>query len=88
MTADWPTPPRRTETPTQISPPAPPAGPRGDRVVLVAAVGYASALALVIVGLALLGWEDGSSRTPAVVALASIGAALVGGLSGWVARRP
>ena len=57
-----------------------------ERVVLVAVFGCAVALALVIIGLSLLGWHGSASRDVAITGLASIGAALAGGFAGWIAR--
>ena len=57
-----------------------------ERVVLVAVIGAAVALALVVIGLSVLGWQGGASRDVAITGLASIGAALAGGFAGWIAR--
>lgn len=75
------------ETTGVYSPPEPPATPFDDeRVVLAAVLGCAIALSLVVIGLAVLGWQGGTSRDVAITGLASIGAALAGGFAGWIAR--
>lgn len=74
---------------TEILPPEPPETPPAfddERVVLAAVLGCAIALALVIIGLSVLGWQGSSSRDVAITGLASIGAALAGGFAGWIAR--
>lgn len=63
-----------------------PAPLNDERVVLAAVLGCAIALSLVVIGLAVLGWQAGTSRDVAITGLASIGAALAGGFAGWIAR--
>jgi hypothetical protein len=92
MTAegDWPTPPRSSEHPTRIIPPIPdppePPDDEDENVVLVSVIAVGVALSLVVVGLAVLGWQGGASRDVAITGLASIGSALAGGFAGWIAR--
>jgi hypothetical protein len=73
---------------TRSFPPAPepPAPFEDERVVFAAVLGAAIALALVVIGLSVLGWQGGASRDVAITGLASIGAALAGGFAGWIAR--
>jgi hypothetical protein len=75
-----------SDGPTGIIPSLPPVPTDEERVVLVAVLAAGLALALTVVGLAVLGWQGGASRDVAITGLASIGAALAGGFAGWIAR--
>jgi hypothetical protein len=61
--------------------------PPAHRLIVAAAVvGGGVCLFAVIVGLVVLGYQEGSSGEVAKTALAAIGATLAGGFASWIGR--
>jgi len=55
-------------------------------VVLAAVIGGGIALALVIIGITVLGVKNSGINEVSTTGLASIGSTLAGGFAGWIAR--
>jgi hypothetical protein len=55
-------------------------------VVMAAVIGGGLSLAIVVVGLVVLGWHAQGSNQVAMTGLAAIGSTLAGGFAAWIGR--